>query len=408
MRRAFKSVPLFLLLAVILVVSACAPAAQEAAKPAAKAGTETQKEAPKTAPQSSKEPYKIGMVLAQTGTYGAVGGGMAKAIQLEVDRVNAAGGVDGHPLQLINYDDQSKAEENTALLRKAANDDKVVAIFGPIMTPIIAAALPVIREIKVPTIAIGSVATKPEDPYIFTDINAIDQLMNVYLDFAKKKGFKKVVTLTTTEDLSNQAVKLVETLSPKYGLELVGQERFAQTDQDVTPQLTKLKALNPDLLISWATGDAAVLLYKNSRQLGFKAPLVYNTAASTSQWFKLAGDIPQEGTVFVGGAKLQIVDSLPDSDPFKKEALAFRKAYIDKFNLTPAYTEAVAWDMVHQVADGLKANGPDRDKLRAYLETIKFCGIGFCYNKTATDHIGLDISSMPVLTAKGSEWVLAK
>lgn len=403
-RRWFLVLIVFALLA--LALSACAPAAPSP-KPAPIATTAPAgKEAPKPA---SKEPIKVALVIAKTGTFGGPGTAISRAVELEVERINAKGGADGRPIQLVSYDDQSKSEETIALLKKATQEDKVAAIIGPLPSVLIAPALPVLRDLKVPAYGFGSPILTPEDKYFFTNVNTLDDLMTVYFDYIKKRGWKKVAGLHPRDDLSERAAKLIETMATKYGFELVGQERMGQTDTDVTPQLTKLKALNPEALIAWGTGDPAVLVYKNARQIGFPAPIFFNTSAAGSQWFKLTGEIPQEGLIYVAGAKLQIADVLPDNDPFKKEAIDFREAFKAKYGgLTPEYNEAVAWDTVHHLADALKAGGTDREKIKDYLENSKICGIGFCYNKTPANHVGLDVTSMYVMTAKGNAWILSK
>jgi len=397
---------LIVLALLALAVSACAPAASSLTPAPKGTAPAAGKETPKPA---AKEPVKVAMVIAKTGTFGGPGTAIARAVELEIERVNAKGGADGRPIQLVSYDDQSKSEETVALLKKAAQEDKVAAIIGPLPSVLIAPALPVLRDLKVPAYGFGSPVLTPDDKYFFTNVNTLDDLMTVYFDYIKKKGWKKVAGLHPRDDLSERASKLIETMAAKYGFDLVGQERMGQTDTDVTPQLTKLKALNPEALIAWGTGDPAVLVYKNARQIGFPAPIFFNTSAAGSQWFKLTGDIPQEGLIYVGGAKLQVTDALADTDPLKKEALDFRQAFAAKYGgLLPEYNEAVAWDTVHHLADAVKAGGSDREKIKGYLENSKICGIGFCYTKTPANHVGLDVSSMYVMTAKGNSWILSK
>lgn len=394
------------ILASVLILSACAPAAAPTPTPAAKATTAPAGTAAANA--ASGAPIKVAAVLSRTGTFGSLGSDIAKALELEVDRVNATGGVNGRPIQLISYDDQSKPDEAIALLKKAVREDKVVALVGPAPSVMVNPALAVIRELKVPTFGIGSVVITPEDKYFFSHVSPLETTMAVYFNFMKKKGLTKIAVLNPNDDLSNRASQLIDKLAPQYGMTVVGQERMAQTDTDVTPQLIKLKALNPDVLISWGTGDPAVLVYKNAQQIGLTAPIIFNSAVATSTWFKLAGDIPKEGTLYVQGSKLQNADYLPESDPLKKEAIAFREAYQAKYNLTAENVTSEGYDIVHELVSAFKAVGTDPEKLRSYLETVKYCGLSYCFNRTPNDHVGIDPDSIYMMTAKGNAWIPAK
>ena len=60
----------------------------------------------------------------------------------------------------------------------------------------------------------------------------------------------------------------------KHGLEVVGQEVFADKDTDMTPQLTKLRSLPAQAVICWGVGPAPALVAKNMKQLGFTIPLI--------------------------------------------------------------------------------------------------------------------------------------
>lgn len=377
-----------------LVFTACAPAAPP---PAAK----------ETAKPAAKEPYKIAFVGSKTGTFGALGSSLFRGVELEVERINQRGGVDGHPLQVVSYDDQSKSEETIALLRKAALDDKALAIIGPLPAVLVVPALPVLRELKVPAFPIGQVDLTPEDRYVFTLIASVPDYLNYYFDYASKKGWKKMVGLNTRDDLAERIVKYMDANAGKFGVQILSQERIGQTDTDVTPQLTKLKALNPDVLLTWSAGDPTVLSYKNARQIGFDAPMMISTSAGVGRFFQLTGDIPREGLLYMVGTKLDSADVLPDS-PTKKELLEFRSAFKTKYDMNAAFSEGVAKDAVDMLAEALKAAGPDREKIRGNLENIKFEGTQ-SYKKSPQDHMGIDTAaSWSMLTAKGSAWIPAK
>ena len=387
-----------------------APAAKDSGKAAEK--TETPQSAKSEVPKAvgNKEPYKVAWVGSLTGAFGAVGSAIKKGVDLKIDAVNKAGGIDGHPIDLIVYDDQSKAEDVVQLFKKAAEQDKVLAIFGPVPSVQVIPTQPIARSLNTPWLFFGSVMPTAEDKYMFSVINTVDQLVETYIAYISKQGWKRVAGLHPTDDLSNRASAAMKSIAPKYGVEIVGEERYGLKDTDIVPQVTKLKGLNPQAVIAWGTGDPAVLAYRNARQVGLDAPMFLNTSAASSNFFNLTGDVPKKGLLYTGGVRAMYADQLPASDPAKDKAKAFRTAFMAKYNDAPGANEAWGFDSAEMVVDAITKVGPDRAKIDAYLSDMKFDGVGGTYVRKASDvasHVGMDPSSFVIITAEGKQWVKA-
>ena len=224
------------------------------------------------------------------------------------------------------------------------------------------------------------------------------------MDFAKRHGWTRIASLQTTDDVGDRASASLKALAAKYGMKVVAEERFNTQDKDITPQLSKLKAAKPQAVMSWASGDAAVLVYKNMRQLGMDVPYMPSGGAANSRFFKLIGEVPKKGLLYVLGGKLQIVDSLPDSDPVKAIGLEFRDLFQKKYGFPPENVEATAWDIATMGVSAIRAVGPDPEKVRTHLETIKMNGLQANYNMTAGDHNAIDRKSVVVLMGLGNKW----
>jgi len=194
----------------------------------------------------------------------------------------------------------------------------------------------------------------------------------------------------------------------RNGLQVVSEERFNTQDKDITPQLSKLKAAKPQALMSWCSGDASVLVYKNMRQLGMDIPYMPSGGASTSRFFKLIGEVPKKNLLFVLGGKVQVLDSVPDSDPVKAAGLEYRKMYAAKYGAAPENLEAVAWDLTNLAVNALKSVGPDPEKVRDYLENAKLSGLQADYVMTPSDHNGVDKNAVIVLMGLGNQWQVSK
>jgi branched-chain amino acid transport system substrate-binding protein len=77
----------------------------------------------------------------------------------------------------------------------------------------------------------------------------------------------------------------MRTLAPKYGLTIVTSESFAIDDTNFNAQLTRIRAANPDIIYSSATGRAAILIFKQFKQMGLTTPLVVSQAAVSKAFF---------------------------------------------------------------------------------------------------------------------------
>ena len=78
----------------------------------------------------TKAPYKIGVILPLTGYLSWLGEYMKKGAELKVEMINKAGGVNGRPLELIIYDDQSSPETATRVAQRLISTDGVIALQG--------------------------------------------------------------------------------------------------------------------------------------------------------------------------------------------------------------------------------------------------------------------------------------
>ncbi len=68
-----------------------------------------------------------------------------------------------------------------------------------------------------------------------------------------------------------------------------------------------------------------------------------------------------------------------------------------------------ALDAINLVVEALKAVGPDKTKIRDYIENRKnFVGTGGIFNYSAEDHCGLKKDAFEMLTVKGGKFILAK
>src|SRR6185437_14218749 len=117
--------------ATLLAVAACGSSGKTSAAPATSSGTSVSSSGSSTGSGTgSKAPVKIGVIGAFTGVFGDTSSSDPVAIQAWASSVNAAGGLDGHPVQVFVGDDSGSASASLTQVKKLVEDDHVIAIVG--------------------------------------------------------------------------------------------------------------------------------------------------------------------------------------------------------------------------------------------------------------------------------------
>jgi len=85
---------------------------------------------------------------------------------------------------------------------------------------------------------------------------SVTAVERIYM-YLQKKGIKKIAVLNATDKFGQEGEEALKALSGKYGVTIVAQEKFEVSDVDMTVQLTKIKAADPQAVICWTIGPPA-------------------------------------------------------------------------------------------------------------------------------------------------------
>ncbi len=314
---------------------------------------------------------KIGHLVALTGPSATWGQSEANALKLAVDKINAAGGVNGKKIEVIAYDSRADKLEAVNVVKRMVEQDKVVAIIGPGQSGVANAVREVNNSAKVPLIA--TTATNPKVtvaddgsvvPFTFR-VCFIDPFQGtVAAQFALKDlQAKSAATLYDVGDEYSQFLSkyFVEAFE-KGGGKIIAAEAFRSGELDFRAQLGKIKEGNPDVIFIPTMQKEAALAAKQARDLGITATLIGGDGWGSPDIFELAGPAI-EGAYFVNLAALE--------DPTIQE---FLKEYRDKFGADPVLPNPLmSYDAMIWLGDALKRAGGtgDGDALRTALESTK-------------------------------------
>lgn len=387
-----RHVVILLILALILFVGApgCRKeAAKEKEKPVAE----------------KKEPYKIGVILSATGPAAPLGEPEKNTMLLEVDKINKAGGVDGHPLDVIIEDDQSDLAKAADAATKLIEQDNVLAIIGASNTPNTLAIMEKTRKAEIPQMAMaaGIPITSPINEWVFrtppSNAVAVAKVLEYLTNVLK---VKKIAILHDSNAFGTSGANEINSKGPGKGLTVVMTEKYNTADADLTAQLTKIKDTDAEALVVWGTNPGPAVAAKNMKQLGMTIPYVGSHGIANKKFIELAGDAAN-GVVFPAG-KILIPESIENSAQ-KKVTDTLIEEYSAKYGKNPDTFAGHAWDGLYMVVKALKKAGADKAKLRDEIEKIEnFAGIGGIFTYSPTNHDGLTTKDMIMIRIENGEW----
>jgi branched-chain amino acid transport system substrate-binding protein len=360
------------------------------------------------------DPIKVGMLLTYVGPTAAFARLEDKGARLLVEQVNAAGGINGQSIEIVNYDTEGKPDRAGTLYRRLADEDKVAAVIGPDSIFVLLGMSGVPTETKVLSVAAPGLyeLVQPQNrDYIVSAWAPSNFSGNLVLGYLKDKFKAKRVGMITTSDVIGQTIAgAVKTLSSAFGMELVQVASQPASDRDLLPSLTKLASAEPkiDALYVFGSGPFANIAMNQSELAGINVPIAYNGGNIIPSLVK---DLSAETAkrTFLTAARSTVWSTLPGADRNDPVVGKFLADYQAKYGEAPALPAAVGYDMALAVIDGLKAVGPDREKLRDYIHTKQRIrgAQGVEFARTAAYGYGIDPSELAVASVSDGQFVFA-
>jgi branched-chain amino acid transport system substrate-binding protein len=338
---------------------------------------------------------KLGVSGPFTGGSASMGVSMRDGVRLAAKEINAAGGVNGNKLVLLERDDEAKNERGVQIAQELINNEKVVATLGYINTGVALASQRFYQDAKIPVmnnVATGSLITKqfPNAPenYIFRN-GAPDNIQAPMIakEAVEKRGLKKVAILADSTNYGQLGREDLEKALKGYGVTPVAVEKFNIGDVDMTSQLLKAKNAGADVILTYAIGPELAQIANGMAKLGWKKPMIGSWTLSMASFIDTAG---KNGN---GATMPETFIQQPATTPKRK---AFVESYLKEFKpkngvIASPVSAAQGYDSVYLLAAAIKqANSTEGPKILAALQDLKapVDGVVMTYNKpfSATDH----------------------
>ncbi len=385
----------------------------------------------------SEQPYKIGALFAVTGGNAPLGEPEKQTVEMMQEEINASGGINGHPVEIITYNYESDATKCATYAEKLINEDKVVAIIGPTGTGDSLKIVNLCRDAEIPLVSCAagiSIVTPAADNdkhWIFTTPQVSVMVVQKLFDYLRSKGISKVALLCDTAGFGVDGRTNLKAQAASYSMTIAEDQTYGPNDADMMTQLTLIKQASPQAVICWGTSPGPAIVARNMATLSMTGVPLYCSHGIAFKSFITAAGNAANGVIFPCG-KLPVADSLADSDPQKALLIDYRDKFNARYGDGTANTfGGHAYDALSVVRAALekavdetpdKINSSDetlqtvRAEIRDYIEgsinsngypeTGGFPGTAGVFNMSATDHNGLPMSCLVMVKIVDGKWTL--
>jgi branched-chain amino acid transport system substrate-binding protein len=320
-------------------------------------------------PATAQDAYVVGLTGALTGPPASTYAPAVDALRIYIDRVNAAGGVNGKKINLVIEDDGAQPSKAAANTKKLISQDQAVLVVNASLSSTYAPMIAESKNAGVPILFASGVCPQsvypPADPLQFCTTGYASQYdSQAVLDFIKEtaKGPVKIGFSAMAIPLSRGEIDHAEELSKKMGMTPVDKEVIPPPTADYTPFATKLKDAGPNWVYSWAPWVTQVRTLEALRKLG------WNDSVIAWAHLESEAELPRlkDNNFYVIGANALFQDKLPAHKEIEEAAQKAGSRY-------PATMMTEGWIGGQAIEAALKAAGwpADAAKVRNAMETLK-------------------------------------
>lgn len=335
---------------------------------------------------------KIGGIFPLSGQVAVYGVECKNGVDLAIEEINAAGGINGKPVVLVSEDDEGNPDKTVNAFKKLSTKDGVKIVIDSLTSGCTQAITTLSQASKVVQIAPAATAPAITDAgdFIFRACFIDPFQGTVGGKFAAETLGKKRAAILY--DIGNDySVGLADNFKiafTKAGGSIVSEESYATNDKDFNAQLTKIKNANPDVVYLPDYYGTVALIAKQLRAQGINVPMV-----GADGWDGLTSNAGDE---VLGGyySNHYAVDS---TEPAVKK---FVESFRAKYNKDPNSFAALGYDCVYLIRDAIVAAGAE-DSIAVRDALAKTDG------DYVTGHLTFDEKHNPIKSAVMLELVKA-
>ncbi|NIF68992.1 ABC transporter substrate-binding protein [Burkholderia sp. Ap-962] len=356
---------------------------------------------------------RIGVTVSATGPGASLGIPEKNTVALLPKTI---GGQAVSYLVLDDASDSSRAVQNA---RKLIDEEHVDAIVGSTITPNSLAMIDVAAQGRTPMISLAASAQiiAPMDAkraWVFKTPQNDRLMADAIAGYMAAHGVKTVGFIGFADAYGDGWSNVFTAAAAANGLKLVASERYARNDTSVTGQVLKLLATRPDAVLIAGAGTPAALPAKTLKERGYAGKVYQTHGVANNDFLRVCGK-DCDGELLPAGPML-VAEQLPDSNPVKIPALAYKAAYEGAYGAGSLSTfGGHMWDagqmLQRAIPEALKTAKPGtpafREALRAALENLRNVPASHgVFNTTLADHNGFDARARVMVQIVDGKWKL--
>lgn len=336
-------------------------------------------------PALAQDSYKIGNIVATSGVLKGPGEPATVAIDVAVQEINAAGGINGKPVEIIRFDTGSDPRQASVAMRRLAQDDGVIAILGPFSSGESNVALNDAERLKVLTIPTSASAPGLTDGKKYGWRLSEDEFKQFgrLLKTLKEKGvplnYVDIVYVSDETVSNTSGTKLYPALLEQAGIKHGEPIPVQYKSFDMSAQAAKILSNKPDAVALAGTPDSASKITKELRRQGYKGPIIGSQIFADPNIVELFGEAA-EGTFVVAGFWR---GNNPEAEKFNAAYLELAKQR-GLHRLGAHHSDAQAYDTVYLVKQLIEKTGvtgdpaklaDEREALVGAMQGMRFSGV---------------------------------
>ncbi len=335
------------------------------------------------------EPIPIGMLTELSGPFAPWGVNVRNGMQMAVQEINDAGGVDGRPLQLVERDTQSEPEEGVTALRGMIDQDGIIAAGGVISSDVGLATSRIAEQNQVPLFLVKSGSSSiltPDSRYTFrTCLPAAAMTMGPVADYLEQENLTRAGAIVADYEWGRSIEQaFTDTFD---GTDVETQVEVAPvTDTDFTSYLRSLRGFEPDVIVATGHPPGSGAITSQSAELGIDTVV-------TGPWTVLA--TVMEG---VGDAAYDRFVDFDCADYSSDEYQELAAQYHEQFDTFMEDDAVAAYGIIQMLAEAIEeTGGTDPAAISEYIHQTTFDLPGYPSEQSFTEW-GELANSTPVVS----------
>ena len=343
---------------------------------------------------AAKDPIRVGYLPALTGPSSSTGIGINRGLQLAVQEINQAGGIDGRQIELITRDTQSDPTKAVNGAAELARGQKVSVVFGPLNSGESLAVVPLLARTNTPQVHpcwVDSLTDTKKYPMCFRNAPTNQQIgaaANRYVVEILKK--KKVAVISDTTGYGTASVVAYAPMLKAIGADVIYQGNVDAANPDLKPELLRMQSAGAEAIMPWSVNAGFLSRIINTRgQMGWDVPIVGQTTLGSGQTKDLLEKPEYWAKVYPNN--FRPVCYGPDgklTDRTREFLDRLKSAKIDMGD-TLLWWIALGYDSPRMIADAMKSVGTEPQQIVGYLNKLKgFPGVYGDISFTPEQHDG--------------------